>query len=120
MLNFEGLAAAMMEPVLIATLARYFIKSRLGIANGIAYSGEGLDAMVLPLVITACTQAYTVRGTMLILGGIWFNCCVIGALLRSPPEIRYQESREKPKPMDERIHPLCSKKEEIIPLEQGQ
>ena len=118
MLCFAGLAAAMMEPALIATLARYFIKSRLGIANGIAYSGEGLGAMVLPLVITACTQAYTVRGTMLILGGIWFNCCVIGALLRPPPEIRCQESREKPNPMDEKIHPQNSKKEEVIPLEQ--
>ena len=108
----------MMEPALIATLARYFIKSRLGIANGIAYSGEGLGAMVLPLLITSCTQAYTVRGTMLILGGIWFNCCVIGALLRPPPGVKCQESREKSKPMDEKIHPIHSKREDVIPLEQ--
>ena len=110
MLGFVGLAAAMMEPALIATLARYFIKSRLGIANGIAYSGEGLGAMVLPLLITACTKAYTMRGTMLILGGIWFNCCVIGALLRPPPGVKCQKCREKFKPMDEKKTPNTFKK----------
>ena len=92
-----------MEPSVIATLNRYF-RVRLGIANGVAYSGEGVGAMIMPLVMTATAETYTVRGTLLIFGGIWLNCCVLGALVRPPPKQRLQSeasdvksSQSKPK-----------------------
>ncbi len=76
-----------MEPALLATLNRYF-RTRLGFANGVAYSGEGVGAMVFPLLLTTSTEAFSVRGALLILGGIWLNNCVLGALLRPPPITR--------------------------------
>ncbi len=44
-----------------------------------------MGTMVLPLMFTYLTETYSMRGTLLLLAGIWLNCCVIGALLRPVP-----------------------------------
>ena len=75
---------AMMEVPLLTMLNRYFNKKK-GLASGISYMGASLGAVVFPVVFTLLTEEYSIRGTFLLLSGIWLNCCVIGALLRPVP-----------------------------------
>ena len=75
---------AMMEVPLLTELSRYFNKKK-GLASGISYTGASLGAVVFPLLFNFLTDMYSVRGTILLLSGLWLNCCVIGALLRPAP-----------------------------------
>ena len=75
---------AMMEVPLLTELSRYFNKKK-GLASGMSYTGASLGAVVFPLLFNFLTDVYSVRGTILLLSGLWLNCCVIGALLRPAP-----------------------------------
>ena len=66
---------------LITVLGMYFDKKR-NIAIGFAVSGCGVGMFLYPPLIRFFIQHFGWRGTMLLLGAISLNLCVIGALLR--------------------------------------
>ncbi len=85
----------MMEPSILATLARYFNK-KLGIANGLSYSGEGFGALLMPILMRVFLDTYAVRGCLLLLGGMWAQSCVVAALMRPPPCGRISRKNKSP------------------------
>ncbi len=66
---------------ILATLAKYF-EQRRAFANGIAFAGSSVGSLVIAPLTSLLIGKYSIRGATLLLGGLWLNICVIGALLR--------------------------------------
>ncbi|XP_014661880.1 PREDICTED: monocarboxylate transporter 13-like isoform X2 [Priapulus caudatus] len=78
-----------------AILAAYFNKWR-PLAFSVSTLGAGIGSLTIPPLIQHLVDAYSWRGTMLILGGISLNLCAFGALMkpvrwitRKPPSTWY-------------------------------
>ena len=67
----------MMDSPIIATLGKYFNKRR-NFANGIAFAGAGLGNFAFPTLFALLIEQYSIRGTMIIIGGIWLHICIVG------------------------------------------
>ncbi|XP_046575660.1 monocarboxylate transporter 2-like [Haliotis rubra] len=81
-----GLALGLASNVAGVVPGYYFLKRR-PIAFGVSMAGSGAGLFTGPLARYLLDQ-YNLHGTLLILGGIGFNMCFAGALLRS---VRDQE-----------------------------
>lgn len=82
-----GLGLAMnFQPSLIM-LNRYFSEKR-PLANGLAAAGSPVALICLSQLGHVLQNHYGWRGAFLILGGVLFNCCACGALMRPlvPPK----------------------------------
>ncbi|KAK3094512.1 hypothetical protein FSP39_002700 [Pinctada imbricata] len=62
-------------------LGKYFEKKR-GLTNSIAISFGSLGGFVQPILFTAMMAEFSLRGALLLQGGILFNCIVAAALSR--------------------------------------
>ena len=62
-------------------IGKYFYNRR-PIANGIAMAGSPVFLSALSLLNTWLFDQFGWRGSFLILGGLLFNCCVAGSLMR--------------------------------------
>ncbi len=60
----------------------YYFPKRSSFVSGICTCGSGLGIFVLPNLIRYLIDQHTLRGAFLIMGGIMFNLCVFGMLLR--------------------------------------
>jgi predicted MFS family arabinose efflux permease len=74
---------------------RFFEERSAGLAVGIASSGGGCGMIFMPLIIEKLIEIYSWRGALLFLGGLNLQCCVCGALLRSPPNGRAHEGKQR-------------------------
>ncbi|KAK5933634.1 hypothetical protein CgunFtcFv8_014097 [Champsocephalus gunnari] len=75
----------------LTMIGKYFYKKR-PIANGIAMAGSPVILCTMAPINTWLFEKFGWRGSFLILGGVLFNCCVAGSLMRpigpkpKPPE----------------------------------
>ncbi|XP_034268831.1 monocarboxylate transporter 4 [Pantherophis guttatus] len=93
-----GLGLALnFQPSLIM-LNRYFSKKR-PLANGLAAAGSPVFLCALSPLGQVLQHEYGWRGGFLILGGLLFNCCVCGALMRP---LESPKKQEAVKPTEER------------------
>ncbi|KAL3058265.1 hypothetical protein OYC64_010441 [Pagothenia borchgrevinki] len=75
----------------LTMIGKYFYKKR-PIANGIAMAGSPVVLCTMAPINTWLFEKFGWRGSFLILGGVLFNCCVAGSLMRpigpkpKPPE----------------------------------
>ncbi|XP_043912274.1 monocarboxylate transporter 12 [Protopterus annectens] len=76
-----GLGFALCYTPAVAMVGKYFYR-RKALAYGIAMSGSGIGTFILAPVVQFLIDQYSWRGALLILGGIVFNLCVCGALMR--------------------------------------
>ncbi|XP_064623669.1 monocarboxylate transporter 9-like [Lineus longissimus] len=84
--------------MIMATVPMYFFDEKhVGLAIGLALSGNGCGSFVMPLIIEMLIEAYGWRGSLLICSGIVLNCCVCGALLRKPERGIVCKDNAKPK-----------------------
>ena len=65
-------------------IQQHFKKYR-PLAAAISASGISLGSLCSGPLLTAMLDAFQWRGTLLLMSGMVFNCCVFGALYRSPP-----------------------------------
>ncbi|KAG1709160.1 Monocarboxylate transporter 9 [Nymphon striatum] len=65
----------------ILVICEYF-KKRRGLASGVMLSGSSLGAVTFPPLVTFLLEEYSMRGALLILGGISLHVLVAGALLQ--------------------------------------
>ncbi|XP_063328911.1 monocarboxylate transporter 1-like [Pelmatolapia mariae] len=65
----------------LTMIGKYFYKKR-PIANGIAMAGSPVFLSTLAPINTWLFDQFGWRGSFLILGGLLFNCCVAGSLMR--------------------------------------
>ena len=86
-----GLAMTYVPAIVIVT--SYF-EVRRGLATGLAVTGSGVGAFVFPLLLQLLINEFGWRGALLIIGGLYFNVCVAGALFRTPP-MGYVSTRDK-------------------------
>ncbi|ELT98492.1 hypothetical protein CAPTEDRAFT_205610 [Capitella teleta] len=66
-------------PVL-SMLGVYF-KDKRAFASGLAISGGSLGGLVMTLVVGVTNEVYGIRGTLMILGGMWLHILVVAAVL---------------------------------------
>ncbi|CAB1450807.1 unnamed protein product [Pleuronectes platessa] len=87
-----GLGLAFNLNPALTMIGKYFYKRR-PIANGIAMAGSPVFLSTLAPLNTWFFDRFGWRGSFLILGGLLFNCCVAGSLMRP--------IGPKPKPVEE-------------------
>ncbi|XP_046650514.1 monocarboxylate transporter 12-like isoform X3 [Daphnia pulicaria] len=75
-----GFAICLVFTPIIVNVSFYFDKKR-ALATGIAICGSGAGTFVFAPVVNWLLKTYALRGTFLILSGIYLNCGVFGALL---------------------------------------
>ncbi|XP_041348787.1 monocarboxylate transporter 12-like [Gigantopelta aegis] len=66
----------------------YYFKEDTSVAAGITVTGGGLGMFVYPVLTDFLLETYGLRGTFLILGGVVFQSCVCGMLMR-PSEFEH-------------------------------
>ncbi|XP_059186337.1 monocarboxylate transporter 2-like [Centropristis striata] len=65
----------------LTMISKYFLAKR-PLANGLAMAGSPVFLCVMAPVNQYLLHKFGWRGSLLILGGLMFNCCVAGALMR--------------------------------------
>ena len=73
-----------MDAPILSMLGVYFRKKR-SFASGVAFTGSSIGTVVLPPVIAFCISEFTVRGALLIFGGLWLHTLLVGAVMRPIP-----------------------------------
>ncbi|KAM3621616.1 uncharacterized protein V6R79_013631 [Siganus canaliculatus] len=76
-----GLGLAFNLNPALTMIGKYFFTKR-PIANGLAMAGSPVFLSTLAPINTWLFEKYGVKGSFLILGGLLFNCCVAGSLMR--------------------------------------
>ncbi|KAM7423018.1 hypothetical protein PAMA_010855 [Pampus argenteus] len=76
-----GLGLAFNLNPALTMIGKYFYKKR-PIANGIAMAGSPVFLSTMAPINTWLFEKFGWRGSFLILGGLLFNCCVAGSLMR--------------------------------------
>lgn len=79
--SLSGSAVGIMDSPVFAMLNKYFRKKR-GSANSLAFVGSGIGCFLIPILVRICVSLYSIRGTMIVLAGLWLQPCIIGALFR--------------------------------------
>lgn len=86
--------AGIMDSPFLGLFNKYFRRKR-SIANGVAFAGSSLGCLVLPLMLRWSIDAYTIRGAMFLMGGVWMHACVVAAVMCPlPAQDRTTMSRE--------------------------
>ncbi|ELT93266.1 hypothetical protein CAPTEDRAFT_211969 [Capitella teleta] len=80
LLTIGGIFSAIVDTPILNLLSLYF-KNRRALASGIAFSGSSVGGLVLPLLIGWANEKYSVRGSVMLLGGLWLNVLVVGAVM---------------------------------------
>ena len=70
----------MVDTPILSLLSEYFVHKR-STASGVAFAGGSLGGFVLPPIIASANVEYGVRGTLMILGGVWLHLLVIAAVM---------------------------------------
>ncbi|KAL0993542.1 hypothetical protein UPYG_G00109460 [Umbra pygmaea] len=65
----------------VTMMGHYFVRRR-AFANALSSSGTALGLSTLPLLANFLLAEFGWRGSFLVLGGVLFNCCVCGAVMR--------------------------------------
>ncbi|XP_046575548.1 monocarboxylate transporter 9-like isoform X3 [Haliotis rubra] len=86
-----GLGCGLAANVSGVAPSNYFNK-RLPVAYGICMSGGALGLLAIGPLAVQLLEMYTLSGALLILGGITFNVCLVGALIRPPSTLMQEES----------------------------
>lgn len=94
---FPGSSGGLTIIPCILVICEYF-KKRRGLASGVMLSGSSLGAVTFPHLVTFLLEEYSMRGALLILGGISLHVLVAGALLQP---IRYHLIRVVDDTVDE-------------------
>ncbi|XP_046649914.1 monocarboxylate transporter 12-like isoform X1 [Daphnia pulicaria] len=120
-----GVSIGLIFTPLVVGVGYYFDKRR-ALATGITVCGSGAGTFVFAPVIYWLLEKYAIRGTFLILSGIYLNCAVLGSLLLplkpqrrkilQPEGVKLLEANETPNAHKEEEN----NKQDLKALEQGQ
>ncbi|XP_045199768.2 monocarboxylate transporter 7-like [Mercenaria mercenaria] len=65
----------------LVIIGQYFNKRR-GLANGLSLSGASLGQFAIPPLLQFLLDTYSLKGTLIIIGGMYLNVIMCGALFR--------------------------------------
>lgn len=94
----------------------YFDKLR-SFATGIIVSGFALGQIIHPIMVQKLLENYGLHGTFLLLGGVGFQSCVLGALVRPHPLELERSEKIHPKSsfsLSHTFHKLCQSAVEYL------
>ncbi|XP_059351355.1 LOW QUALITY PROTEIN: monocarboxylate transporter 13-like [Daphnia carinata] len=77
---FYGIAVCLVFTPIIVGMGLYFDKRR-ALATGVAVCGSGAGTFIFAPVVNWLLETYALRGTFLILSGIYLNCAILGSLM---------------------------------------
>ncbi|XP_060083302.1 monocarboxylate transporter 9-like [Ylistrum balloti] len=89
-----GLGHGMVTGPVLCLLGEYF-ETKRGIANGAAMSACSVGGLLFAPLCRALLDEYGLQGTLLIFGGLVFNCVVGGALMRPIEFFSLEKRRAK-------------------------
>ena len=78
----------------LVMIGEYFKKNK-GIAYGIAGAGNGIGTPIMAIIHRKLFNTYSYQGAMIILGAIYFNFCINGALMRPRPEAKRRRKQRE-------------------------
>ena len=84
----------LLDGPVLASIGYYFRRKR-SMASGIAWTGSSVGNLVLAPLLSFLISYYGIRGTLILMGGLWLHLCVIGLLLRPLPKVRELEVEVK-------------------------
>lgn len=97
---WTGIGIGFVTGLLPVIISEYFGRRRTA-ATGLSYAGAGFGAFIFPLVFQSLLDSCGLQKSLLIMGGLIFNC-TFGAILLIPPSSSYD------------MLPLClSKRKEV-------
>ena len=85
--SFAGFGCGFVYAPSLFVLNQYFTRRR-AIALGLGTCGQGVGFFAIPPLFKIVLEKYSYFGTMILLGGIWLNACVCGALYRPIRNLR--------------------------------
>ncbi|KAK2154398.1 hypothetical protein LSH36_269g04014 [Paralvinella palmiformis] len=116
-----GFAVSLVDTPILSLLCKYFKKRRF-LASGVVFAGASLGTLILPPLITYLVDCYSIRGAMVIFGGIWLNTMIVGAVIRPLRETPTtgaddkfgdpRESKDEESIQPARIDPIMASEEE--------
>ena len=115
---FIGLGCGFMYLPAVVSVNQWFEKRR-ALAVGLAVCGSGLGTMVFAPLTRELLNEYNISGTLIIYSGIFLQCAVFAALLRSTPAevaaFRKKNKKLSPKTTDiQELKELVSEEKTII------
>ena len=87
---FSGIGLGLVTCVF--ALLNFYFDRRRALANGIVSAASGIGGIGYPYMYRTLISEYGFQGTLLIVGGILFNCCVAGAICRQPIQVVSKQS----------------------------
>ncbi|XP_059486260.1 monocarboxylate transporter 14-like isoform X2 [Neocloeon triangulifer] len=91
-----GLGLALGYVTAVVGIAYWFDK-RLSLANGLGVCGTGIGTFLMAPLTQLLIEHYAWRGTTLLLGGVFLQMCICGALMREPAYLILQKRNKSPK-----------------------
>lgn len=83
--------------IAVVTIVPVYFEKFRSIAIGFAVCGAGVGTFLYPPLLRFLANEFGWRGAMLITGGITFNLCACGALMRQPRALERRRRRESMK-----------------------
>ena len=68
------------------TIISFYFKKRRSLANGLVVAVSGIGALCFPYVYRVLIDYYSLHGTLLIMGAVYFHTCAAGIFLRQPSQ----------------------------------
>ena len=100
---FTGIGNACIFGNGLVMIGHYFSKRR-SLANGLALSGASLGQFALPPLLQLLLDTYALKGTLLIIGAMYFNVIACGLLYR--PTAFYSQIHKQSQDAPERVELL--------------
>lgn len=108
-----GVSIGLIFTPIVVGVGFYFDKRR-ALATGITVCGSGAGTFVFAPIIYLLLETYAVRGTFLILSGIYLNCAVLGSLLVPLKPQRRKKLQEAVKLLEIDAVPITIEKSPIF------
>lgn len=110
--NVTGLANACFFGNGLVMVGTYFKRWR-SMATGLGLTGASVGTFVMPILLEALLETYSLAGTILIMSAIYLNGCICGALFR--PLSFYSRSPGRRNPSVQELEPITKpEKEEAV------
>lgn len=68
------------------TIISFYFKKRRSLANGLVVAVSGIGVLCFPYVYRVLIDYFSLHGTLLIIGAVYFHTCAAGMFLRQPSQ----------------------------------
>ncbi|KAK6179052.1 hypothetical protein SNE40_011498 [Patella caerulea] len=89
---FSGLGNACLYGPSLVMIGKYFEKRR-GLVTGVAIAGGSVGQFIMPPIVRLLFDNYGLRGGLLLIGGIMFQCAITSSVMRPTSYYTLEQSK---------------------------